>query len=251
MIHSLKRSFLIIISCVFFAPLAYAQTNQSKPAKLRFLFLDESPGAYSIKLGTTYRQISSTPYAISQPFQPSNLIPLEVYKTSATPDPVTGVKPRIKVASIIPPINTPTALVVLSPQSENTDSKSSPTYQIQFFDNDPKSFPARSLRVLNLGHSQMAVQFGAEQAVIEPGASKILQPKTDKYNRAAGKIAVATPTEWKLLYNKILIFPPEARLTGVFVYSPSGLRHTYTALELAERGPPPPGHFWLTYSDTP
>lgn len=223
-----------------------------QPPQLRFLFLDETPGAYSVKTnGGAYRQISSSPYAISQPFTPSGLAPLEIYKTGTIPDPVTGQKPRVKVATVPLPTNTTASLVVLAPPSSSADQTAALNYNVRFFDNDPRSFPPKSLRILNLGHSPMAAQFGEERALVEPGASRILRPVTDRYHRIVGKIAVSTPPDWKLLYNKVLIIAPEERLTGVFVYSASGLRHTYTALELAEMGPPAPGHFWLSYSDTP
>lgn len=251
MMPSFPRLILAVFAFAIPLAFAHAQSGQPNPAKLRFLFLDETPGAYSLKLGTTFRQVSSTPYAISQPFQPPTAAPLEVYKTSTVPDPATGVKPRIKVAVVTPPANTSAALVVIAPQPGSDTAGAPPTYSVRFFDNDPNSFPPKSLRILNLGHNQMAAQFGTERALVDPGTFKILRPATDKYNRVVGKVAVSTPPDWKLLYNKMLIIGPEERLTGVFVYSPSGLRHTYTALELAEMGPPPPGHFWLSYTDTP
>lgn len=244
---------LLAVACLLFGAQARAQAPSSdapQPPRLRFLFLDETPGAYSVKTnGATYRQISSTPYAISQPFIPAGFAPLEIYKTSPIPDPVTGQKPRVKVATVSLPTNTTASLVVLAPRSSTADQAVTQSYDVRFFDNDPRAFPPKSLRILNLGHDPMAAQFGEERALVEPGASRILRPVTDRYHRVVGKIAVSTPPEWKLLYNKILIIGPEERLTGVFVYSASGLRHTYTALELAENGPPPPGHFWLSYSE--
>lgn len=226
-----------------------AQTEAPKPAQLRFLFLDETAGAYSVKTtGNNYRRISSSPYAISQPYAPPSFAPLDIYKSSTIPDPITGLKPRLKIATVTPPANTSAALVVLTP-TPPAEPGALPIYTVQFFDNDPASFPPQSLRILNLGREQMAAQFGDQRAVVDPGSSRILRPSTDKYNRVVGKIAVSTPPDWKLLYNKVLIIRPEERLTGVFVYSASGLRHTYTELELAEMGPPAPGHFWLSYTD--
>jgi len=41
------------------------------------------------------------------------------------------------------------------------------------------------------------------------------------------------------------------RVQPVTPSCPNGPLHTYTAEELAEFGNPKPGHFWLTYTDTP
>jgi hypothetical protein len=215
---------------------------------LRFLFLDETPGAYSLKLGATYRQVSATPYMIGGPVTTEQADRLELYK-DGPPDPATGKPLRLKIATLNAPADTSSALVVITPRPP-APGTTTPVYTTAFFDNDPRAFPPRSIRILNLGQAPMAAQFGSAQVITQPGASQIIQPTVDPRNRVFGKIAVQTPTGWELLYNRITVLRSDERVTGVFVYSPSGLRHTYTSREIEENGPPPPGHFWLTYGET-
>ncbi len=253
--HRLRRHWSSIIGpwalCIALFSLARAGAAEPPPdVSLRFLFLDETPGAYSLKTGATFRQLSATPYAIGRPVVARPAARLELFKDSPAPDPLTGKIVRIKVATVTAPADTPSALVVLTPRPAEPGATTAPAYDVAFYNNDPRDFPARSIRILNLGHAAVATQFGSAQTVTPPGSAQVVQPTPDQRDRVFGKIAVQTAAGWELLYNRITILRATERVTGVFVYSPSGLRHTYTAQELAERGPPSPGHFWLTYGET-
>lgn len=265
--HSLLRSFVIrhsayvitvllgalFLGAILLAP-ARAQTppDAPKPAKLRFLFLDEKPGAYSLKIGATFRPISQAPYAISPPLTLAPGTRLEIYQTPAKPDPVTGKKEPLKIATLTPPAALTSALVVVTPVQPPPNSTETPRCEVAYFDADSAVFPAGSIRVLNLGHALLGTQFdnGAPFS-LQPGETRIVQPAPDAKNRVVAKIAVHEGDTWRLLSNKIALLRPGQRMTGVFVYSPSGMLHTFTAEELAEFGKPKPGHFWLTYTDTP
>ena len=228
-------------------------TAQEPPVQvsLRFLFLDETPGAYSVKLAKGFRVLSHSPYQIGNPVTAKPEAHLELYKDSPAPDPVTGKIIPVKIATVTAPGNTPSSLVVLTPRTREPGSTTPPVYDIAFFNSDPAAFPARSIRILNLGQATLAARFGDTQTVVQPGTSQVRLLSADHRNRVFSKIAVQTPAGWKLLYDNTLIVRPETRLTGIFVYSANGLRYTYTPDELAEYGNPPPGHFWLTYADTP
>lgn len=221
------------------------------PARLRFLFLDESAGAYALKVDGRYEPLTSGPYEISQPRFPKDSQPMELYKLGATLDPQTGKPAVTKVASVTPPTGMTSALVVITPRATDSGSSAKPTYDVDVYDNAPESFPARSIRILNLGHSAMAAQFGDTRSLVKPGETRLVQPSADRRNRIFSKIAVANSDGWKLLYDSITILRPEERMIGVFVYSPTGMRYIYTEQEIAIMGPPPPGHFWLTYTDEP
>jgi len=54
-----------------------------------------------------------------------------------------------------------------------------------------------------------------------------------------------------LIQDNVTVIRPSERIMGVLVYSPGGMRHTFSAAEIAEMGPPKPGCFWLTFSDKP
>lgn len=230
---------------------ASAQSQSLEPSKLRFLFLDERPGAYSLKAGSVERKISSAPYAISPPITVPPGGRFEIYQTSDQLDPATGKKIQIKVASIAPPSSLTSALVVVAIRPPQPGATAVPAPDITYFDTSPASFPAGSVRVINVGRAQMGVQFNAMSAfVLQPGETRIAQPTPDAKDRVVARIAVSEGSDWRLISNKISLLRSDQRLTGVFVYSPSGRLHTYTSEELAEFGTPRPGHFWLTYSES-
>ncbi|MFH1498302.1 MAG: hypothetical protein ABII82_10800 [Verrucomicrobiota bacterium] len=242
-------SLLGLLALPLGGPLFSAPPAAAPEARLRFLILDETSDAYSLQTGGTRRQLNATPYVISRPVAAKPGERLEVFRQSV--DPVTGKPRQVRVASVSPPAGLTAGLVVLTPRPPPVDDPAAPpVYGVDFFDSDPGTFPPGSIRILNLGRAAMGAQFGATQVVTPPGESRVVQPTTDERNRVFSKIAVQTAAGWNLLSNRVTILRPDERLTGVFVYSPSGLRHTYTRQELAERGPPPPGHFWLTFADT-
>lgn len=95
----------------------------------------------------------------------------------------------------------------------------------------------------------MAAQFGKETVTVEPGGTKIVRPVTDTRFRLRTKVAALTPGGWSLLDSNVTILKADTRITGVLVFSPSGMRHLYDESTLYGRVPPPPGHVWLMYSD--
>lgn len=244
---------LFLVPCLL-APALRAQppADAPKPASFRFLFLDETPGAYSLKTGTAYRQVSSAPYAISPPLTVPPNTRLEIYQTAPQADPVTGKKEQLKIATLTPPADITSALVVVTPRPPAPGTTGTPAPDISYFNTDIRAFPQGGIRVINLGHAPLGTQFDNTPAFqLQPGETRIVTPTPDSKNRVVVKIAVSEGDNWRLLSNKIAMLKPGQRMTGVFVYSQSGLLHTYTREELAEFGKPAPGHFWLTYTDTP
>jgi len=255
MIALLIRTFALCLLPFALTLPARAQTpppDEPKPANLRFLFLDETPGGYSIKAGASFRQISSAPYAISPPVVVQPKSHYEIYQTAPLPDPVTGKKEQVKLAVIAPPPRIVSALVVVKVTPPPPDSKGPPRCDVTYFDTDVHAFPLGSVRVINLGRAPLGTQFNKDAAFqLQPGETRIVKLSPDDKNRVVAKIAVSEGNAWRLLSNKIAILGPSQRMTGVFIYSASGLLHTYTAEEIAEFGKPNPGHFWITYTDTP
>lgn len=228
-----------------------AQPEPPKPARLRFLFLDESAGAYSLKLGTTHRPISANPYEISAPCAPADLTSLDIYKTLA--DPVTGVPKPVKIATVTPPADTPSALVIITPRPPASPDVA-PVYKVELLDSNPAAFPAGSIRIINRSPVSMAAQFSDTRVVTAPGETSLVQPATDTRRRVLFKIAIQVQQDaggWQLIQDSITVIRANERMFGILVYSPGGMKHMLTAAELAEFGPPKPGCFWLTFSDTP
>lgn len=226
------------------------QPDAPKPPKLRFLFIDESAGYYSLKPGATFRQISANPYEISAPFVPADFKALDVYKT--LPDAVTGQPKPVKIASVTPPADTAAALVIITPRPP-ADAQTPAAYKVELIDSDPKTFPSGSLRIINRAPVAVAVQFGAQNAITAPGAVSLVQPVTDTRHRTLFKIAIQIRQDagWQLIEDSITVIRPNERMVGILVYSPGGMKHMRTEEEIATFGPPKPGCFWLTYSDKP
>ena len=97
----------------------------------------------------------------------------------------------------------------------------------------------------------MAARLAGEQISVERGASRIISPVADERGRLRILVAVQNPDQWKLIDDNVAIMKPDNRLTGLLVYSPSGMKFRMSHDLLAERGDPPPTHVWLTYTDTP
>src|SRR5690606_41537908 len=113
------------------------------------------------------------------------------------------------------------------------------------------NIPVGAIRVINETNGGMAAQHGTEQVSVQPGEDKVVQPAPDKRHRVANRVATQITSGWKIITSQTTLLLPGQRVFGIFIHSPSGMRHTYTAVELAELGAPPPGDFWLTYSDRP
>ena len=228
-----------------------AQPSAPTPPKLRFLFLDESAGNYSLGLGPTHHRLATNPYEISPPFTPADFKMLDVYKT--LPDPVTGVPKPVKIASVTPPDDTPSALVIITPRPP-ASADVAPVYQLELIDSNPSLFPAGSIRIINRSPVSMMAQFGDTRSIAAPGELKLVQPSTDSRHRVSFRISIQNPQAsggWELIQASITVIRANERMSGILVYSPGGMKHMLTAAELAELGPPKPGCFWLTFSDTP
>lgn len=251
----IRHAAFVIISLAFLLTPARAQTSPvapaPKPATLRFLFLDETAGAYAVKIGRDFKRLSAAPYIISPPYTPASPDRLDLYKTSAQRDPKTGEFPRVQVTSFTPPANLVSALVIVTPQPAAPGSATPSAYTVELIDNSAATFPAGSLRILNRGQSPLAARLSGRQITAEPGSTRIISPVADAQGRLRILVAVQTPDQWKLIDDNVAIVRPDTRLTGILVYSPSGMKFRLGPSILAERGDPPPGHVWLTYTDSP
>ncbi len=245
------RSIACIV-CLVSSTLWSQQPDAPQPPKLRFLFLDETPGAYFIKVDGTDLQVSANPYEISAPFIPTTFNRIDLYKAAPAPDPETGKTERLKIGSMTPPSTTTAAIVVVTPRPPAKPDEV-PVYAVEFIDSNPTDFPPGSLRIINRGQLAMAARFGTSEAVIPAGQARVIQPTTDARHRSFFKIAIQIEQSagWELLQDSLVIIRPQERMIGILVYSPAGMKHMLTPAELYEFGPPKPGHFWLTCTDQP
>lgn len=246
-----KTTNIVFIACALFLSGAWAMADQEQiPIDLRFLFLEESFSRFEVTANSDQHSVSSYPYAISPPVAFSTRSGLEVYR-SGQPRDESSEPERTRVARLSPPSEKTSVLAVMAPRRDM--SGNGDPYGVIFYEDDISSFPVRSVRVINLGKTSIAVALGKEYELLEPGDSKVIFPQPDSKNRIFARVAEwdspAHPEHWNILYDSVMMLRPGERITGVIVHSPSGLRHTYTADEIADFGEPKPGHFWLTYTD--
>lgn len=224
-----------------------ASPDEPVKVTLRFLFLDESAGSYSIRIDGRYDELGPTPYVISAPEKLAPAARMELFKEK--PDPKTGVLVKTRVLNRQVPSGLISALVVVTPTS-TTSEDGTWSYGARFYDTDPAKTPPRSIRIFNLSPVAMVARFGADQVGVGPGESTVTVPPLDPRGRARTFVGVRAAGEGKLIYNSFISLREGQRMTGIVVYSPSGMRHTYTEDELKYLGAPKPGCFWLMYSET-
>jgi len=254
---NLKKCFTFSVFCLLAFPL-YSQRNEEdvEPVHMRFLFLDESRSSYYILKNDNLIKISSYPYAISSSVEALSGSVLDVFKEVPRPPevpeptPIPGQnepKPYvIKIAEVVYPSDTTATLAVLKPAQNES------RFRVQYYESDPDEFPAGSVRVLNLGRTTFGVRMNEKLARVKSGESEVIFPVPDKKHRLRTQVVeLQQDGGWKRIYHGITSMRPGQRINAVLVYSPSGMKHTFTPEELAEFGDPPPGHQWLVYKDKP
>ncbi|MFH1499405.1 MAG: hypothetical protein ABII82_16470 [Verrucomicrobiota bacterium] len=240
------KAFKYLLIIALFLPLLTSAQTPPASAKIRFLFLDESNGSYSVKIGADHIELGSKPYVFSRPFEFPVGSRLELHKR--LPDPKTGETVRTRVANLTVGASPTHALAIVSP-SATAAPGATPDYRVNLYDVSPEKTPDRSIRILNLSPSPMAARFGTDQLEVSPGGERIVAPTVDKRSRIRVYVAAQAAGEWNMIFNSFLSLQEKTRMTGIVVYSPSGMRHTYTENELKTLGPPQPGFFWLYFTE--
>ncbi len=241
-----KRCLLAaFVSVLGFSLAAHAQQTP-QPVSIRFLFLDESSGDYFVKVGTGFNNLGAKPYVVTPTFDFPQGSRIELYKELA--DPTTGEVVRTRVVNLTA-ASPAHALAVITPTTEVAQDGVR-SYRSRLYDIAPDKTPPRSIRILNLSPAPMAARFGTDQIEILPDAERLVTPSVDKRNRIRVYVASQGAGDWHLIFNSFLSLQENNRMTGIVVYSPSGLLHTYTQDELETLGPPKPGFFWLYFTES-
>ncbi|WFB34631.1 hypothetical protein P3T73_10700 [Kiritimatiellota bacterium B12222] len=252
---SFRFLFSLSILCLLTTKVTAQTSDKSPPpVQVRMLFLDESQGqGYSVKLEEGFQKVSSYPYAISNMILRPAGSELEVYKNlpPPPPNPQQNIRnqdtesPRVKIATLKVPDKTTSVLAVIRPGDSKADT------HVALYNSDLQHYPENAIRIINLGLTPIAASINDKVKKIAPGNLAVFTPNPDPKNRVVVQVAQQGKDNWKYIYDSVQVLKPGNRVTGVVVFSPSGMRHTYTALEIQEFGEPKPRHQWLSYIDTP
>jgi hypothetical protein len=233
-----------------------AATNQDsdviESVDLCFLFLDESSGSFYLKTESGYELLSKSPYAVASPktFRPNE--PIEIYKELAATELPSDTESetnarRIKIAEFAAPDQFSAGLAVLAQPSQTSENS---RFKVRFYEAPEKNPNNGVIQLINLGYTSIAVALGDARIVIEPGENKEIAASTDARNRLNVQVADKLNGEWKLIERRVVFLGPGERMTGVIVYSPSGMKHLYSKEELLLLGgTPPPAHAWLRFKN--
>jgi len=255
-LNSVYRLCICMLHAVSAQALSAVPTQASdrvESVELSFLFLDESPGAFYLKTAGGYELLSKSPYAVagSKTFRLG--APIEIYKeVPATPSPAStneteAKKKRIQIAGFTAPDQFAAGLAVLAPESQTNGNG---RFKVLFYDAPEKNSNNGVIQLINLGRTSMAVALGDMRLTLEPGETRIMNASTDARNRLKVQIADKLQGEWKLIERRVLFLAAGERMTGVIVYSPSGMKHLYSQKELLMLGgTPPPAHAWLQFKN--
>lgn len=244
----LSRPFgLFTLLCLALAP-GLLLANAPETAQVRFLFVDEAPGAYAVEEAGRRHHLGAYPYAITPPRALAVPGDHAIWKELPAPDSPAPRPVRVGTLSLRPGMRSVLAVITPRPAAS---PELTPIYQVQLHDASPTAFPADAVRLLNLASVELAARFGDQTVRLAPGESRVLRPVLDARRRVRTQVARADGGAWEPIYDSVTTVRPGQRVTGVLVFSPSGLIHTYTQAEIDARGRPPPAHVWLTYSDAP
>lgn len=220
---------------------------------LCFLFLDESPGSFYLKTASGYELLSKSPYAVASPKTFRANEPIEIYKelpaSAELPSDIeseTSAR-RIKIADFPAPDHFTAGLAVLA-QSPKAGENS--RFRVRFYEAPEKNPNHGVIQLINLGYTSIAVALGDERVIIQPGENREVTASTDARNRLKVQVADKLDGAWKLIERRVVFLSPGERMTGVIVYSPSGMKHLYSKEELLLlNGTPPPAHAWLRFKN--
>jgi hypothetical protein len=242
----------VLLSASFLTVKAQNESSLLSKVDLWFLFLDESEGSFYIKTDGGFELLSGAPYSVTntRSFLPGTSI--EIYKDlrMQVDDTLNSEdeqrQRKAKVADLMVPSNLESALVVLAPVS--TGPNGMPIFKERYFEEPLIDSASGSIQLINLGVSRTAAALGTERVVLEPGEVKTIKAPTDSRNRLKVQVADDLDGKWKVIERRVVFLSPGELLTGVFVYSASGMKHSYSRSELLSMGKdPPPCHAWLQF----
>jgi hypothetical protein len=223
--------------------------DKAVPTKLRFVFLNETPGAYTIAVGAEKPiPLVANAFAISAPV----IIPagekIKVFRQTPKANPV-------QVAELSTRPELTTALIVMSAKPDHAPAKKGDKtpeslYKDTWIDDTATGFTAGQIRIINLAPTPARVTFVANAHTIEPEGTLIVTPVWDDRGRARTLVETKQAAKWTTIYDNITSHRVGERVTAVIVHSDKGLSFSYTAHEVATFGTPPAGDFWLIYTDS-
>lgn len=219
-------------------------SDEETPVDVRILVVDEVGEGFAVNAGEQEVIVCNHPYEISRPVRYWGGDQLELSQVAYRVNDDGETEPDFSLAgSIVIPEDASSILVVFLPNKDRSE------YYGKIYADSDSDFPYGSLRVINLSPSAIAFAAGGDRQFLESGEIAVVSPEVDRKNRLFLKVADKKSDEWNILLNSVEVLRPSDRITGVVVYSPSGMRHTMTSTEIRMFGEPKPGNYWIDFRE--
>lgn len=153
-------------------------------------------------------------------------------------------------ASAVLPSGSRQVMLAFVPNAPRADTPTDP-FRVIIIDDDPRAYPAGSMRLINFSPHPLAYQLGEERGTITPGGQKIHVPKLDRKHRTYLRMATQSTGEWQIFHQGVASVLPERRSTYLVVFSVS--RQFAEGMDVARGrdGRPIPVMIAIPWSDTP
>tara|TARA_R100000027_G_scaffold2734_9_gene2704 strand:- start:2805 stop:3548 length:744 start_codon:yes stop_codon:yes gene_type:complete len=220
------------------------ETAEPTPVEVRILVVDEVGEGFALNRGEQEIIVCNHPYEISRPVRFLGGDRLELSTVAYRKDEDGELEAEFsRVGSITVPEGSESVLIVFLPNKNRTE------YFGRIYKDSDANFPFGSLRVINLSPSAIAFAAGGDREFLESGEVIVVSPEVDRKNRFLLKVADKKSDEWNILLNSVEVLRPSDRITGLVIYSPSGMRHTMTSAEIRMFGEPKPGNYWIDFRE--
>ncbi len=119
-----------------------------------------------------------------------------------------------KVATVQLPATGRDFTLVFVPQQGQAEP-----FRVVTIDNSADAFPAGTIRLINFSPHPVALQLGAEQSTLAPGAQMLKTPQLDDKFRSYLQVAYSVGGQWQVFHQGPLSLLPERRATVIITYS--------------------------------
>lgn len=224
--------------------LAAPCASRADTVKIRVFTTENIPPRLWIKSGAEFVAIPSPLFAISEPVAVIQGEAVEFFVEQPDPAKPTGKPRKVLIGRGTLPAKSHKTLVALLATPAAEDGMK---MRVLTFDDDDPAFTGGTIRVINLCDQPILAKLGSTQFQLPANGVNLVTPAIDHRNRVRVKAAVNVGSG-QLIEDGVVLVSKDKKVTCVALYAQNGMAQWMSDVELA-KGPPPPGFFWLTFSD--